>query len=1007
MRGPLVVLPIALWMCAGWFTAYAQYRFDHWTADNGLPQNSVRDIVQTRDGYLWLTTFDGLVRFDGVRFTVFNKSNSPGILNNRFLTLFEDKHGDLWATLETGGLVRRHQGRFTTLGAESGLPEAVILALGDDGQGNLLLLSGTQAFRWVSGRFQPARNLPVPQTAQTEATDAALVPTQHLPYWSDGVSQSVLFLDGQLHALDAAAVPPSIDFHARKDGPDSGWIVTSKGLTRWEQGRTRQIQHEYIESPVLELRLLFGHSHTSLVCTRDKTNRLWLIDLQTMQAELLSAQMPEGFLLSSSYADREGNYWFGTRNNGLYRARKQIVTAYTSEQGLSFDEVYPILESRDGTHWFGGTGLAAIKDGTVTNYDHLPTNNVSSLLEDRSGRLWINGRWRFEAGRFVRGWGTELVPDALNSAWTMYEENDGTFWVGTMQGVARVQNNAATIFTVKDGLAGNDTKVIISDGNGGVWLGSYGGLTHYKAGSFRTWTEREGLPSNTVRALKQDADGTLWIGTYDGGLGRFKDGKFTRYTAQDGLFDNGVFQMLEDDSGWFWISCNRGIYRVRKQELTDFAEGKLTRLTSVAYGKSDGMPSAECNGGRWPAGGKARDGKLWFPTMHGLVVIDPANIQSSSQPPPVVIEDVRIDNQAVAVESINSALTAPYSAISVGSQQSNFEIQYTALSFINSENLRFKYKLEGLDQDWVEAGTRRTAYFSHVPPGEYTFSVIAANRDGVWNTKGLALRIVVVPPFYRTWWFITLGILMLSGLVLGAFRYRVAQLQAQQAAQQAFSQQLIESQEAERKRIAGELHDSLGQNLIVIKNWATLGRAITEPDAPVREQLDEISTTALQSLNDVRSIIHNLRPYQLDTIGLSNTLRFMLEQISSASGLQFQSEIAALDNLFAPEAEVIIFRIVQECVNNIIKHAQATEAKFLCRIADGNLQMTITDNGRGLSSSHSSQSSGLGLTGLRERVRILGGTHKMQSAAGQGTTHFFTIPIPAPATAAKEEKNGN
>ncbi len=997
---------LGLLLVATTTACYAQYRFDHWTADNGLPQNSVRDIVQTHDGYLWLTTFDGLVRFDGVRFTVFNKSNSPGIASNRFLILYEDSQGDLWAALETGGLVQRHQGRFKTYGAESGLPETVISSLGDDGQGNLLLLSGTRAFRWQAGRFHPANDLRLPQMAKKE-TDGTQVSTQHLPYWSDGVSQSVCFVDGQLHTWANTDVPPSIDFHAMQDEPNSGWIVTSKGLTRWEQGRAKQVQHEYIESPVLELRLIFGHSRAPLVCTRDKTNRLWLIELQTMQAELLSAQMPEGFLLSSSYVDREGNYWFGTQNNGLYRARKQIVTPYTSEQGLSFDEVYPVLESRDGTQWFGGTGLAAVRNGTVTNYAQLPTNNVSSLLEDRSGRLWINGRWRFEAGQFVRGWSNEIVPDVLNSAWTMYEDNDGTFWVGTMQGVVRIQNNAATHFTAKDGLAGDDTKVIVGDGDGGVWLGSYGGLTHYKGGAFRAWTEREGLPSNTVRALKQDADGTLWIGTYDGGLGRFKAGQFTRYTAQEGLFDNGVFQILEDDYGWFWMSCNRGIYRVRKQELTDFAEGKLSRLTSVAYGKSDGMPSAECNGGRWPAGGKARDGKLWFPTMHGLVVIDPANLQSSSQPPPVLIEEVRLDNQAVAVELLNSALIAPYSAVSIGSQQSNFEIQYTALSFINSENLRFKYKLEGLDRDWVEAGTRRTAYFSHIPPGEYTFRVIAANRDGVWNTRGPALRIVVVPPIYRTWWFMTLVVLTLSGLFLGAFRYRVAQLQAQQAVQQAFSQQLIESQEAERKRIAGELHDSLGQNLIVIKNWATLGRAFTEPDAPVREQLDEISTTALQSLNDVRSIIHNLRPYQLDTIGLSNTLRFMVEQVSAASGLQFQSEIAALDNRFAPEAEVIIFRIVQECVNNIIKHAQATEAKLLCKIADDNLQMTISDNGRGLAHSQAPQSTGLGLTGLSERVRILGGTHKMQSAAGQGTTHFFTIPIPVHDTATMEEKNGD
>jgi hypothetical protein len=294
----------------------------------------------------------------------------------------------------------------------------------------------------------------------------------------------------------------------------------------------------------------------------------------------------------------------------------------------------------------------------------------------------------------------------------------------------RYRNGVSTLFTTKDGLAGDDTKVILPDGKGGLWLGSLGGLTHFKDGRFRKWTEHDGLPGNTVRALKQDGDGTLWIGTYDSGLVRFRDGKFTSFTTRDGLFDNGVFQMLEDDFGWLWMSCNRGIYRVRKQELNDFADGKSKTINSIAYGKGDGMPSAECNGGRWPAGVRARDGKLWFPTMAGVAVIDPATVRTNTQPPPVVIEEMKIDNQTVAVELLNSALRTPQSAIQLAPQQTSFEIQYTALSFLNSENIRFRYKLEGLDQNWIEAGTRRTAYFSHVSPGEYTFKVIAANSDG-------------------------------------------------------------------------------------------------------------------------------------------------------------------------------------------------------------------------------------------------------------------------------------
>jgi ligand-binding sensor domain-containing protein len=306
----------------------------------------------------------------------------------------------------------------------------------------------------------------------------------------------------------------------------------------------------------------------------------------------------------------------------------------------------------------------------------------------------------------------------------MCEDRAGAYWIGTQTGVVRWQDGAATRYTTADGLAGNDTKVILEDGAGGLWLGSYGGLTHYRDGRFTAWTEKDGLPGNTVRALKPESDGTLWIGTYDSGLGRFKDGRFTRYTSQDGLFDNGVFQILEDDAGWFWMSCNRGIYRVRKQELNDFAEGKIKTLTSLAYNKGDGMANAECNGGRWPAGVRTRDGKLWFPTMEGVAMIDPATVRANPQPPPIVIEAMKINNEAVPPETWQSAIRnhpPEGAAIRIEPGQDNFEIEYTALSFINSGRLKFRYKLEGLDEDWIEAGTRRTAYFSRVPPGRYTF----------------------------------------------------------------------------------------------------------------------------------------------------------------------------------------------------------------------------------------------------------------------------------------------
>jgi signal transduction histidine kinase/ligand-binding sensor domain-containing protein len=905
-------------------TARGQYRFDQWTTENGLPQNSVRGIVQTRDGYLWLTTFDGLVRFDGVRFTVFNKSNSPGIASNRFLTIFEDRFGDLWVALETGGLVRRRQGRFMTYTRTEGLPTDAPLFLSGDKDGNLVITDeGRRHFRWMEGGFQPADDYRLPALQVPEDRSARLFNNPAL-------------VTGKRASLQAVS--------------------------------------------------------------RDSGGSLWLTDLDSMQSQLLSREPPEGLDYLTVYADNEDNYWFLTGLKGLFRARKGSVTPYAKAQGLNVREVYALLQARDGSIWIGsiGDGLFRLKDGAFTKY--LSGSQVTSLYEDGAGQLWINGPSRLEQGRLVHApWAGSPPKPFLFYSWSMCEDRAGAYWFGMLDGVARYLNGVMTYYTTKDGLAGNDTKVIINDAAGGLWIGSYGGLTHYRDGKFTAWTEKDGLPGNTVRALKQDSDGALWIGTYDSGLGRFKDGRFTRYGANEGLFDNGVFQILEDDYGWFWMSCNRGVYRVRKQELNDFAEGRIKTITCLAYNKGDGMPSAECNGGRWPAGFKARDGKLWFPTMGGMAVIDPANIRINTQPPPVVIEEMRINNQPVPHEAWQSAIHNPESAIQIRPGQENFEIQYTALSFINSQNMRFKYNLEGADHDWVEAGARRTAYFSHVSPGEYTFKVIAANSDGVWNLTGASVRITVIPPFWWRWWFITTVLLVVAGAIAGAWKYRIAQLQRIQAAQQAFARKLIASQESERKRIAGELHDSLGQSLVIIRNWALLGAGQLEKDAPAREELDEINAVSSRAINEVRDIAYNLGPYHLERLGLANSIRDMVKSVEKISSVAITTELDPIEGALSRETEMSLYRIAQEALNNVVKHSQSTEASVSLKRETSGVRLTVTDNGKGFNPQVSAPSdhfglNGFGLNGIAERVRLLDGALTVRSAPGQGTTVEAVLP---------------
>jgi signal transduction histidine kinase len=429
------------------------------------------------------------------------------------------------------------------------------------------------------------------------------------------------------------------------------------------------------------------------------------------------------------------------------------------------------------------------------------------------------------------------------------------------------------------------------------------------------------------------------------------------------------------------MSSNRGIYRVSRRGLQDFAEGRISSITSVSYGKEDGLANTECNGGRQPAGLRARDGRLWFPTQGGVAVIDIALLTTNPLPPPVVIEDVYLNRQQIGLSH----------EVRIDPGQENLEIHYTGLSFIKPEYMRFRYRMEGLDSGWIDAGNRRAAYYPYLPPGSYTFVVRAANSDGVWSDEEQRLRITVLPPFWRTWWFAALSAFALVAIALLAYRRRVSALKRAHSAQEAFSRQLIESQERERKRIASELHDSLGQNLLVIKNWAMIGLGALKDGERGRDEFQEISSAAAQSISEVREISYNLRPHLLDEVGLTEALRSMLKKVAASSGIEFSVEIDPIDDLFSKPSEISIYRIVQEGVNNIVRHAEARSAQVSIREDGREVTIRISDDGKGFNPSGGVNGKGLGLVGMAERARMLGGKFAAHSAPGEGTNIFVKV----------------
>jgi signal transduction histidine kinase/ligand-binding sensor domain-containing protein len=952
--------------------ARAQYGFESWTADAGLPQNIITGIQQTRDGFLWIATLDGLARFDGVRFAVFNKATTPGILTNRFTTLHADRAGELWLGSEGGSVTRYTRNGFVTYTSAHGLPASVLWGFTSDEAGNLWVLSGEKILRWDSSR---ERFVDV-EGPQVSRGYGIMTWSERGGFWAVAPEGVRRFVGGtfELHPIPQAVLADAVYLAEEQDG--TLWTATAAGrVTRIDT----QVHAGFRPSSTIRAGMRTTSGEPALRMTwRLPSGQAWPIDLSPVLHRSLTLGSParrQTVAFSAMREDRDGNIWLGTDGAGLYRVRKEVVTTYSEAHGLVARNVYPIIQDRSGAMWVGAWsgGLSRFRDGAFTNYTAkhgLAPAGLTALHEDREGRVWIatnaGGLQTFRNGRFAAV-EADLVP-AGSVVRAIHQDRAGALWLGTQHGVVRRQNGASTLLTTRDGLAANDVRVIVESRTAGrMWIAGPGGLTRWQDGTLTRWTEEDGLPSRIVRAVHEDDRGVLWIGTYDSGLVRLMNGRFTHYTTRTGLFNDGVFQILEDGRGHFWMSSNRGISRVRKQELDEVAAGTRREVSSIAYGRGDGMLNVECNGGLWPAGVAAR-------------------VSTNPRPPPVVIESFLLDREPVVpVPSDRPLRIAP--------GRGTFEIGYTSLSFVNPEYVRFRYRLNGLDDDWIDARTRRTAYYSHVPPGQYTFTVIAANSDGVWNTTGSSLQIVVLPPYYRTWWFVTLMVAGTGALVVVTWKRRESRLKRAHVAQQAFSHQLIASQEAERKRIAAELHDSLGQRLVVIKNLAVLASGACADGA--RERVDEIATEAHQAIGEVREIAQNLRPHELDRLGLTKALAGLVRRTSAATTIALQADVDAIDGVFAKEAEVNVYRVVQESLNNVLKHSAASAASLTVRRSGSRVQITVEDNGRGFVPSANgagpARSDGFGLLGIAERVALLGGSTDVRSAPGQGATISITF----------------
>jgi signal transduction histidine kinase/ligand-binding sensor domain-containing protein len=948
-----------------------------WQTEDGLPQNAIQAIAQTRDGYLWIGTPAGLVRFDGVRFTVFNQGQ---LQNNNIHALLEDRTGRLWIGTYGGGLYRYDAGRFTLLGPELGLESRFIRTLHEARDGTMWVgTNGGGASYWREGRFHTLRT----KDGLTSDIVRAIYDDPHgcvwigthaggINCWSNDGVRGYALKSGALSAYTPAdAISNDNVLAIRRDRHGRLWIGTDGGgLWQLDDDRLDRVRQQPAEmNGVRQLledaagNLWIGTDGGGLYRQRD----------ERLESFASREGLPNDIILAL-FEDRERNIWVGTRE-GLLRFRRGKFLVYTTRDGLANDVITAVHPARDGALWVATrSGIDRLENDRAARAafgPRLPRDIVLSILEDRSGVLWVGTRRGLYFIKRDRV-GVLSIADGLHSNYVvaLAEARDGGLWVGTRSGLNYVKDGR-TDATIAPLPVQAEVTAIHEDHDGTVWVGTdRAGLFQFTNGAWRQFSTPGGPRFMSVTAVTEDG-GTLWVTTRQG-LARVTSGTARWYTRDHGL-PNQLFAVVDDHRGFLWLTSYVGVFRVEKQSFDDLDAGRRTGLAITAYDKNDGLKSSECNNGGQPAVWRGADGRVWFATVKGLAVIDPARIPSNTQPPLVTIEQMRVDGTPVA---LGDARVLPSS----GSRR--VEFHYTALSFSSPARVRFRYMLEGFDDRWIDADTRRVAYYTNIPPGPYRFRVTASNEDGVWNEVGASTRVVFGARFYQTalFWIGCVGVLGVGAL--GVYRLRVGRLEAQFAAVL-----------GERTRIARDIHDTLAQSLVGIAvQLDTVAKMRSTRPEEAQQRLDRARILVRSSLAEARRSVWNLRAQALEDVDLPEALQQIAEQLSGdhAVAVRLIGERRPLPS----EVEQNLLRIAQEAVTNAVRHAEARSISVELTFSEGHVRLRVRDDGRGFDVESIARSGGhFGVAGIRERVHHLGGELSLTSQVGHGAEVVVEVAV--------------
>lgn len=969
-----------------------------WQTDDGLPNNNVTAIAEGPDGYLWVGTPVRLVRFDGFHFTPFSRTGPDGGDDKGASALWPSSTGDLWIRPSLGSLIKLNPELSTVDLTSAGLPQGTPLAATEDRQGSFWIAYPSAMCRIRNGQ---AVQFPI-KGVLPGSVNCSLTCDRAGNLWISKGSRAGIIEDGQFRQL--AAFPEHVVRVAAAD-TNGVWLAVGVHLFKCDPA---------------------GH----------------LQDLGMFQAETARAE-PWAMLV-----DHTGAVWIGTDGSGLFRHSdlgfEKIETSHPYILSLS--------EDREGNVWVGtaGGGLDRIsRKGIQLEAGSSSLAAVQSICEDTNGVLWGATQTGLLVARTNGAWGQGFPDRPLGEVvMCVAADRNGAVWIGTRDRTLFCwQDNHLNSWTPKEGLMGHTIVALLAGSTGDLWIGEYGppnsGVQCLHDGELETlkmpksvgritafaedaatniWV---GTAAGTVMQVKGDSleknpaitssnrailslyatrDGALWIGYEGFGLGRLKDGKFSRVGTEQGLYDDHISQIIADDEGWFWFGCERGIFKVKGEELEAVLDGRVAQLRSIYYGRNEGLSSMEANSVNVApyVSSRAlcdRDGRLWIPMRTALAVVNPHVLREKPEPPPVLLTEVAVDGRVIAsyggtTKAPNiTNLKLPGASLRLPPSHRRLELRFAAINFSAPDNVHIRYLLEGFDNDWVDAGTEREASYSRLVAGRYQFRLQACNGNGPWSTLPVALAFTVSPFFWQTWWFQAEGLILFTAVVIAVVRYiSFRRLRAKL--------HVLEQRAAldrEKARIARDLHDNLGCRLTKIMTLSRITLRDRETPAQISTHAMHIGETAKQIIDSLDETVWILNSHNDNFPNLINYIGQAAVEFLRTANIRARVDFPDHPRELPVSADVRhnLFLVVQEALNNIVRHAQATEVRMLLAENQKSFTLTIEDNGRGFEAAPAGGGAD-GLRNMRQRMEELKGEFQVESRPGAGTRITVTYHWPKP-----------